>query len=283
MIDRPVVAGVDSSESAGHAVRWAAIDAALHGAELHLVFAVPPFVETPLDDNPVRLWHDEYRQTAEQALADAARAAVAFAAPYGDIKTRTFLVDAPPIPTLNALAATARYVVVGSRGLGAYHRSLLGSVSMAVTRYALGPVVVVPGEPAPDSTLPVVVGVDGSPYSTRAIEVAFDEASRRGAGLVAVHVWDRLGQSGSGSQQRAEKVLADSLAHSRAEFPGVSVRSVVAEDRPVRALLAESEAAQLVVVGSHGVGGFQGMTLGSTGEALLPVVACPIAIVRLRN
>ncbi|MFD6106480.1 universal stress protein [Nocardia salmonicida] len=51
----------------------------------------------------------------------------------------------------------------------------------------------------------------------------------------------------------------------------------------MKALLENAESAQLVVVGSHGTGGFTGMTLGSVGQALLPVTPCPLAIVRSRH
>ncbi len=51
----------------------------------------------------------------------------------------------------------------------------------------------------------------------------------------------------------------------------------------MRHLLAEAEEAQLIVVGSHGRGGFAGMTLGSTSEALLHITTCPLLIVRPRS
>ncbi|MBP2191380.1 universal stress protein [Nocardia goodfellowii] len=280
-IDRPVVVGVDASESAIRAVAWAAVDAARHKSPLHLVFAVP--VETPLDDSPTRLYYDQYRHTAEQALADAARSAAAIAAPLGGVTTRTFLIDEPPIPTLCALAGTARFVVAGSRGVGAYRRIALGSVSTALSRHARGPVVIVPDHELPTAHGPVVVGVDGSSDSIRAVEVAFDQASRRGADLVAVHAWNPLDYNGSRTADQADQVLADAVAYYVEQYPGVRLTRMVVEDRPVKALLEAAESAQLIVVGSHGTGGFTGMTLGSVGQALLPVTPCPIAIIRSRH
>ncbi|MGK8486909.1 universal stress protein [Nocardia asiatica] len=58
------------------------------------------------------------------------------------------------------------------------------------------------------------------------------------------------------------------------------VRRVVKVDRPARALLDESEQAQLLVVGSHGRGGFAGMLLGSTTNKLLHAAQCPMVVVR---
>ncbi|WP_433672630.1 universal stress protein [Nocardia sp. CA-136227] len=281
-LDRSIVVGVDASESALDAVRWAAVDAALRGAPLHLVFAVPPVADAPLDESPVRLLHDRLRDTAQAALdnaAEIARKAVGDR-PVPDI--RTFLVDEPAVTVLSGLAETAYFVVVGVRGMSAYHRSLLGSVSTGVARHAQGPVVVVPGGTEPISDRPVVVGVDGSAHSVRALEIAFDEASRRAVPLLAVHVWEEL-SGDTRSHADAVELLAGMLERNAAEFPGVEVKTLVMEGHPARILLDAAAGAQLLVVGSHGTRGYPGMALGSTGHALLHGSECPIALVRLRN
>lgn len=281
-LDRPIVVGVDASESALHAVRWAAVDAALRGASLHLVFAVPAVADAPLDESPVRLLHDRLRDTAQDALdnaAEIARKAVGDR-PVPDI--RTFLVDAPAVTVLSAQAETAYFVVVGVRGMSAYHRSLLGSVSTGVARHAQGPVVVVPGGTEPISDRPVVVGVDGSAHSVRALEIAFDEASRRDVPLLAVHAWEEL-SGDTRSHATAVELLTGMLDPNAAEFPGVEVKTLVMEGHPARILLDAAAGAQLLVVGSHGTRGYPGMALGSTGHALLHGSECPIALVRLRN
>ncbi|MET8426960.1 universal stress protein [Nocardia sp. NPDC004860] len=282
-LDRPIVVGVDASESALHAVRWAAVDAALRGAALHLVFAVPADGESPLDESPVRLLHDRLRGTAQAAL-DAAAEIARKAAGDSEIRDiRTFLVDVPAVMVLAELAATAYYVVVGVRGMSAYHRSLLGSVSTGVARHAQGPVVVVPGETDGLSGRPVVAGVDGSPHSVRALEIAFDEASRRGVPLIAVQAWEVSGDSDTRSSDDAIQLLTRMLERNTRDYPGVEVKSVVKEGRPARVLLDAAAGAQLLVVGSHGTRGYPGMALGSTGHALLHGSECPIALVRLRN
>ena len=83
-------------------------------------------------------------------------------------------------------------IVVGCRGLGAIGRRLLGSVSSGLVHHAHCPVAVIHDEdpmmPHP-SEAPVVVGIDGSPASEQATAIAFEEASRRGVDLVAVHAW----------------------------------------------------------------------------------------------
>ncbi|MFC3961587.1 universal stress protein [Nocardia jiangsuensis] len=129
----------------------------------------------------------------------------------------------------------------------------------------------------------VVVGVDGSECSERAIELAFDEASRHGCELVAVHAWTRYGYIPPEERQRdAEVELAESLAGYAEKYPDVPVRRLVVEDNPARRLLALSADARMVVVGSHGRGGFAGMTLGSVSQAVLHGADCPVVIVRAR-
>ena len=64
------------------------------------------------------------------------------------------------------------------------------------------------------------------------------------------------------------------------KYPDVEVEQIITRDRPVRALADASEDAQLLVVGSHGRGGFRGMLLGSTSRALLQEAPCPLMVVR---
>ena len=58
------------------------------------------------------------------------------------------------------------------------------------------------------------------------------------------------------------------------------VKKVITRDRPVRALAEQSEGSQLLVVGSHGRGGFKGMLIGSTSRALLQSAPSPLMVVR---
>ena len=133
---------------------------------------------------------------------------------------------------------------------------------------------------------PVVVGIDGSPASESATALAFDEASRRGVELVAVHAWSDFavselpGIEWSDVQKQAEETLAERLAGYQERYPDVTVRRVVVLDRPARQLLEQSEAAQLTVVGSHGRGGFAGMLLGSVSSAVAESARMPVIVAR---
>ncbi|WP_433192575.1 universal stress protein [Nocardia sp. CA-107356] len=287
-VNAPIVVAVDGSTISQHAVAWAAVDAAVHRCRLEIVtsFAIPfgfgPSVTLTQDDI------DQLRIDAERVLDEATKVARA-AAPDAVLAISTEAIDEPIIPTLLARSEQASMLVVGGRGLGAVRRALLGSVSAAVTRHAKCPVTVVHTTSATDAIsvcLPVLVGVDRTVNSTAAVELAFEEASRRKVGIVALHAWsDTTGLalpeiSWPGVKEAQDTLFAESLAGWAERYPDVSVCRVLVCDRPVHALLEESAHAQLVVVGSHGRGGFAGMLLGSTSTALLHSVECPITVVR---
>ncbi|WP_433756810.1 universal stress protein [Nocardia sp. CA-135398] len=281
----PVLVGIDGSETATEALRWAAVDAARHRAPLHIVYGIG----APMDFGPGiafdQIDYDVYR-AAGAAAVDTARAdATAAAAPVGDLDITTFVVDAPPIPVLLDRSKDARMLVVGTRGLGAFRRGLLGSVSTAVARHAHCPVAVIPETEnyKADRLLgPVLVGVDGSPSATRAIEVAFDQAAHREVGVRAVLTWSEFNRyiPRDAMQKEAEELLSESLVGYADQYPDLEVERVVVEDRPARCLLAEAEYAQLIVLGSRGRGGFAGMTLGSVSQAVLHATDCPLIIAR---
>ncbi len=284
--DMPIVVAADGSEISNQAVAWAAVDATLHGRRLDIITSA-----TLPTGFGAEVWAggaDWIREDGERVIAEARRIAGLVSGPP---EIRTELLFDPIIPTLIARSEHAYRLVVGSRGRGAVRRALLGSVSSSMVQRALCPVTVVPGNSATDlvsAAKPVVVGVDGTDNSVPAVGVAFDEAARRKVPLIAVHTWSdislpEVAVAGWDTLRESERAaLSESLAGWREPYPDVDVRPVVWADRPARALLAESEHAQLVVIGSHGRGGFTGMLLGSTGHALLQSAECPVVVVRRR-
>ncbi|WP_040786487.1 universal stress protein [Nocardia pneumoniae] len=287
--DGPIVAAADGSATSYHAVAWAAVDAAVHRCRLHIVTSVA--IRTGVGPGPTLTEQDVawMRTGGERVLTEAARVARTAAAGEA-LAISTELIVEPVIPYLIDRSRQARMLVVGSRGLGAFRRELLGSVSTAVTRHAHCPVAVVHSTSATDafsSSKPVLVGVDGTANSVPAIELAYEEASRRKVGLTALHAWSDtssvdLQLDWDTVREQEDELLAERLAGFGERYPDVPVRRVLMRDRPVRSLLDESEDAQLLVVGSHGRGGFTGMLLGSTSSALLHAVECPMIVVRER-
>ncbi len=291
---RPIVVGVDRSDSARCAVRWAAEDAARHGSGLTLVHALVPLDPVFAPVAVIEAWDVELEERRGQELLDEARElAIEAAEPFGGVTVTTELPRGPVVSTLLHAAKDARMVAVGSRGLGALRRGLLGSTSSALPRHAHCPVAVVHEAPAGTHGR-VLVGVDGTANSARAVEIAFEEAALRGAELVAVHAWTDLSELDAygvrfpnpygapffGAEESESAVLAEALAGWAERYPDVHVERAVVADRPARHLLERSADADLIVVGSHGRGGFAGMLLGSTSQALLHAVSCPIIVAR---
>ncbi|MEU4707355.1 universal stress protein [Nocardia salmonicida] len=276
----PVVVGVDGSEQSRVALRWAAAFAAHHRVSLHVVYAI----DVPIDYGPglsgPLFDAERLRVHGESVVAAAAAEAAEIVTLRAEIAISSAALTGSPVAVLREHSKTARLLVVGSRGLGALRRTLLGSVSTSLARHAECPVAVIP-ETVSD-TGAVVVGVDGSARSADAVAIAFDEASRRGTHLVAVHTWSEFYRYDARTtmQTQAEAVLSESLAGYAEKYPEVSVERVVAEESPAKAILLAAATAQLIVVGSHGRRGFAGMTLGSVAQAVLHGAECPLIITR---
>lgn len=283
-----ILVGVDGSPSSNAAVEWAARAAALHNLPLTLVHVLAPPVVMTFPETPMPPGYTEWQQ--EQGERQLREAVVIAETQSENLRVDAQLVVGSTVPMLVEASRDAARLVVGSRGHGLLRRSLLGSVSSSLVRHAHCPVVVV-HEADPDSdphsdTAPVVVGIDGSPVSEAATELAFAEASLRGVELVAVYAWhdsgmlDFPGIDLAAMASDGELALAERLAGWRERYPDVTVRRVVVCDRPADQLIEQSKQAQLVVVGSHGRGGFTGMLLGSVSQAVVQSAHAPVLVVR---
>jgi nucleotide-binding universal stress UspA family protein len=286
---RNVVVGVDGSDSALEATRWAAREAVRRRATLRLLAAT----DWPRGGYVGEVgagYHAAFVEIARDN-AEAAAAAAREAAP--GVETEHQVVIGFPVPVLRSESRRAELIALGDRGLGGVAGLLVGSVAVGLTSSAACPVVVVRGAAVPDADpRPVVVGVDGSPLSEAALGFAFEAAAARRVGLVAVHTWSDLivdpaavplgwaAVDWAAVEADEREVLGERLAGWCTTYPDVPVERVVRRDRPAPALLEQAAAAQLVVVGSRGRGSVAGLLLGSVGHALLHRAPCPVAIVR---
>ncbi|MEV6626415.1 universal stress protein [Amycolatopsis sp. NPDC051106] len=283
-----IIVGVDGSASALQAARWAGDEAARRHLPLRVVHAVsPPALSYGAGVRPPDGFSEVLETQGRQWLADADEA---IRSAHPDLEIHADLATGGPVTELLKASADARLVALGSRGLGGFSGMLTGSTVVAMVARGRCPVVVVRGGGRENG--PVVVGMDGSPANEPAIAVAFDEASSRGADLVAVHSWlsvsagtaHTLGQQllseFDALEENERELLAERLAGWQEKYPDVVVRRVVARDHPVRCLLDHSVDAQLLVVGSRGLGGFSGMLTGSTSQALIHHATCPLMVVQ---
>jgi nucleotide-binding universal stress UspA family protein len=290
-----VVVGVDGSSSSRSAIQWAAHEARMRNVPLTLVHVAvtPSWGPAPwlLSNDPLPLPAEEdsaLEKSTRKIIADSIK--IAEDSIHGtEIRSEIFF--SVPVPTLVDLSKDAQMVVVGRRGQHRLRGVLLGSVSTGMMHHAHCPVAVI-GDAAPiapkDLRRPVVVGIDGSPASDLATAIAFDEASWRGVDLVAIHAWrdpdlsKGMSMEWSAQQSIAGKKLAERLAGWRERYPDVTVHPRVAWDNPASHLLDEAKSAQLVVVGSHGRGGFAGMVLGSVSTAVAQAARIPVIVARSR-
>ncbi|MFE2756976.1 universal stress protein [Actinosynnema sp. NPDC059335] len=273
-----VVVGVDGSDSALDAVRWAAERARTGGARLRLVHAETPLVGevAELDGRTRVALHDQASQWVREA-ADAARDV------DPDVRLDVRLQVADPVPLLLAESIDADLLVLGSRGLGGFTSLLLGSTAIAVTDHGGCPVVVVRGS---GGTGPVVCGVEEE--NPAVLDRAFEEASARGVPLVAVRAWHAppgplahaAGVDLAERDAQEGRKLARHLGPWREEYPDVAVEPVVARGNAARALVERARDAALLVVGCHGRGTLSGLLPGSTTHALLHHAPCPVLVVR---
>ncbi|MFC4950738.1 universal stress protein [Pseudonocardia sp. GCM10023141] len=288
---RAVVVGVDGSDNATRALRWAVEEAGRRRLPLRVVHAFGWTEEHAADGRPGH--SPAYRATLlERAHKLVAAAAAGAHGLDPALEIEQEVTAGSPIAVLAGAARTAQLLVVGDRGLNRLEGLLLGSVAVALATHAACPVVIVRGperEPTRTATLPVVVGIDGSPTSEAAIAFAFEAAAERKVPLVAVHTWwDRgsdpvLALPMVGSElieQEAAEVLAERLAGWGEKYPDVAVQRVLVHDFPAPGLLARSTGAQLLVVGTRGHGEFTGLVLGSVSNAAIHRAACPVAVVR---
>jgi len=135
---------------------------------------------------------------------------------------------------------------------------------------------------------PVVVGVDGSDDARLAVDLGAWEADRRHAplrlvsGLQAVYMYGMVAAAydlGRQARDLADLLVAES-ARVAARYPDLTVETEVVRGAPASVLVDESTSAQLIVVGSRGLGGFASMVVGSVSAQVAAHAAAPVIVVR---
>lgn len=296
--DDVVLVGVDGSPASHNALDWAAAYASVHGYGLHLVcaYTVPSFTAAALDGGYAAI-DDTAIQEGARAVLDEAEARVA----GRGVRTTSAVAAGDAAAVLVDLSRGAAAVVVGTRGRGGFAERLLGTVSSALPAHAHCPTVVVPyrlddgGHVVTRSgrVRRVVVGVDGSAAAERALERAIEEAEAWGAELTAVAgvpvgagagilAWLPAAVDHEAVLRDVAEGLDVVVDRALTDHHDVQVRRHVLDGTGAALLTEFSTAVDLVVVGSRGRGGFAGLLLGSTSQAVLHHAVCPVMVVTTR-
>ena len=136
----------------------------------------------------------------------------------------------------------------------------------------------------------IVVGIDGSVSSVAALRWAAQEARLRDAALLIITAYRfplAFAGAGAGSsvaapveQDEAEQLQRDALTAAEAELVGLDVTThIAAGEGPGHAVVEAARNAQLLVVGSQGLGGVSGFTLGSVSHYCVAHAPCPVVVV----
>jgi nucleotide-binding universal stress UspA family protein len=138
----------------------------------------------------------------------------------------------------------------------------------------------------------IVVGVDGSGASIKALRYAVDEAKKTpGTEVKAVSAWHvPAGVYGSGwapsdvdldeFRKLAQTALDEGIATADIGASGVKVTPVLREGQPADVLCDEAEGSDLLVVGTRGLGGFHGLLVGSVSQQCVHHASVPVVVIR---
>lgn len=280
-----IAVGVDESEGAAHALRWAMAEAAVHGASVRAVMAWT-YLDQPARPGCEREFDVGFSdETARAVLADILRERLGDAAEH----VEAVVVNDHAGPGLVEQAGGADLLVVGARGLGVVRAAVLGSISNYCLHHSSVPVAVIgprtgEGEAEVRTTGSVVVGTDGSAAARPALMWAAAEAKARDTELRVLVAWS-LPVTGAVPmldmqpfESAAEEVLATAMEAAKAAGAEHVTGAAVLGGAGL-ALIEASRDAAVTVVGSRGHGGFRSLLLGSTSHQVATHAEGPVVIV----
>jgi nucleotide-binding universal stress UspA family protein len=269
-----VVVGVDGSPQSSQALDWAIETAQLERRSLHLVHAHGTGSESVVEG-------ESLLQSAVQRVGTL----------DPTLRVTSANVQGSGKSALLAASGQAALLVVGTHGRGHLVTRVLGSTALALVNAAACAVAVVtPPTMARERPRRVVVGVDESAGCHDAIGFAFSQADLRHLRLTAVHAWrasDRIGLLGAITQAdkwrtavgNEEAAMAESLAGWSEKYPDVELSRVSIRTEPAAAILAASDVAALVVLGSRRAGALSEAVGSPIVHTVLRGATCPVVVV----
>lgn len=282
-----IVVGIDGSEPARRALRWALDEAAASGAAVdvvhawELIQAQPQFGEFGVA---------AIEEAASSLLSSEVQAAFQNGAPR-PAELRELVGSDDAASAILDAAKGADLVVVGSRGRGGFKGLLLGSVSYRVLHDSPIPVVVIPakGDNGNIDTGAIVVGVDQFQPTSPALEWALAQAKLVGAPVVALSAWSWIDQGdrkfdpayGAAWVGNALNRLIASSRAAVGDVDDVAVEARVVNDLTAPSLIVAATGQRMLVVGSRGLSRVRGALLGSVSSQCVHHTPCPIVVVPL--
>ena len=295
---RTVLVGVDGSPSSTTALEWALGVAAAYDAEVEVLHAwqwVVPVFDMVVPDNPAPL--AALAQRSVDSQLQAAAAAVGDGPSSERVHARA--VEGDAASALVARAASADLLALGRHGQLALVRRLLGPTLGSVAGHCLNhspaPVAIVPDGTVAGPPLHVVVGMDGSAASVRALQWAAEHARAVDAPLVAVLTWQLTTLPAPSSarpgfmppladwQSEAEALLRTAVGDALPPERAGQVRQLVLHEPAAAGLLGAVGERDVLVLGDRGRGGFSRLLLGSVSRQCAEHAGCPVIIVPRRD
>lgn len=284
MEPRKILCPIDFSAGSEHAFRVAARLARDTGCELLLVHAwfLAPIAaggDMPLPADAIQGLIDDAERGLDELVPEARK--------LGVERVSAQLVSGQPWDRIVALAEPEDLIVMGTHGRTGIKRLLLGSVAEKVVRTAPCSVLVARPDGEPQAFEHLLVPVDFSEHSKRAVEQAGELARRSAARITLLHVIELPpifrgtppGDLVRGVDAQAKTTLAiwaDLVA------PATAARIVRTGSAPgqILSVLQDDPSFDLLVVGSHGRTGFQRLMLGSVAEKLVRFAPRPVLVAR---
>ncbi|WP_159501538.1 universal stress protein [Microbacterium sp. 18062] len=276
-----IVVGVSESPVSRRAVDWAIGRAVERRLGMELVSVVGGAVGVVGEKDVLEA---AIRDTRERLDEHVRRASDAGIQASGRVET------GDPVSVLLEASKNAALLVIGSDYRGPDAGPARGVHGIRIAAAASSPVVVVPDVDLGDRR-GIVVGVDGSEVSERALAFAAQEADRFGEPLIAVCVWTPLTAHLHGATVRsevyltnmqalAEESLALSLAGIAGLYPDLQVERHAERGYPSQVINRHAATARLAVVGTHGRGAVGRFLLGSISQEVLTRLVTTTAVVR---
>ena len=279
-----ILLATDGSEDAELATTTAAALAKSTGSELHLVNVgvVAPALLAPLDVEPARVEREVRDVLGEQARkVENVGGAVAQSHVRVGEAAREVVNLAEEIGT--------GLIAVGSRGRGKAKRMLMGSVSDAVVRHAHCPVMVVRRKPVVFPAK-ILLATDGSEEAELAARTAADLAGKTGSELHLVHVlalppetlYDPFGTDAREEFEKRGRARLEELTEKLEASGGAVEGAHFRVGSPDAEIVAQAEevGADVVVLGSRGLGVMRRALMGSVSDSVVRHAHCPILVVR---